>query len=191
MQTSQLVGDVNAWRGSSFPALSLLRAATTLPAELCFPTLLHLPWTREQNHKNATHWDVCSWLSREGPALPLGWAPSPQPHRNRSRLLMENQDPTVQVQQPRQGPEMMPSPLGQTSACVCLWDPLCVWCGDSWEHPDSDETAVSYLKIICFSKCFLAGAAGVFLSVLTVSYCWEGKLIPPNCTKRVVMEMGT
>lgn len=66
-----------------------------------------------------------------------------------------------------------------------------MWHGDTWEYSDCDEPAVSNLKNICFSVCFLAGAAGVFLSVLTVSYCWEGKLIPPNCTKRVVMEMGT
>lgn len=75
VQTSQLVGDVNAWRGSNFPALSLLRAAITLPAELCFTILLHLAWTCEQDHKNttkATQWDGCSWLSREGAALPLG-----------------------------------------------------------------------------------------------------------------------
>lgn len=115
VQTPQLVGDVNAWRGSSFPALSLLRAATTLPEELCFITLLHLAWTREQDHKNATkptHWDGCCWLSREGPALPLGWASSPQPHRNRSRLPRGNQDPTVHGQQLRKGPKMMPSALG-------------------------------------------------------------------------------
>lgn len=84
----------------------------------------------------------------------------------------------------------MPSALGQASEPVRSAPDLYVWCGYSWECSDSDELAVSYLKNISFSKCFLAGAAGIFLSVLTVSYCWEGKLIPPNCTRRVVMEMG-
>lgn len=146
-----MVGEANAWRGSSFPGSSLQEAATflspNLPAELCLSILpylartwqagslkSHRPCSLTASHVSAGRYQLYPW-GRHHLHSPTGAGGGSQ---GTSRTQLH-------IQQPRQVPILMPSALGDHPPVSSAQD-LCMWYGGSWEYLGSDETAVSNFK---------------------------------------------
>lgn len=82
-------------------------------------------------HASAGRYQLCPW-GRHCLHSPTGAGGGSQ-RTSRTQL---------HIQQPRQGPVLMPSALGDGPPVSSAQD-LCVWYGGFWEYSDSDETAVS------------------------------------------------
>jgi len=108
-------------------------APSLLPAGISHIPAPKPPRRASSQHPPTPAFDTASRITEKPPTLPTaaaghGSAGSDQLcswdghhlYRNRRKLLREIQDPTVHVQEPRQGPKMMPSALGESSASDCL-----------------------------------------------------------------------